>query len=515
MSKRLRNLLLTVGLLVVAGGALAAVLLLLPEPTPVESGSSDTSAVDISVKLIDKSKDADGNVIDAPIREIEITSPAGHFVVENDEQDGLRVAAYADFTPNTTKLSSLVTYLKSITATQQVKSGASETDLAGYGFGEETGTAVRVTYYDGTVYAFELGIESPGESGRYFRPAGEDRVYLVSTYLGTTVDTDPLAYISPTLITAPSVNSDDTAGSAVLRSMELTGNVRTQPVYFRQVIPEDGDALQHTGYVITTPRLCGMNDSLVQDIASKLSLTAAAVVYPHPTQEQIRECGLNEPHSVAQYDLAVSSTRAVSEDDPDQTETYYYNIQPHTVRLGKTDAGGNYYALVDDLDMIVTLMPSAVPWAEETYDTLVDPLLFMQMITDIQTISLTINGRTYDFQLTHDPDQDDRDLKMTVTCDGKTYSTPDMRILYQVLMNIRRSGPAAGPAADEQPTLTVELTPVSASGGRHVLAKLYKISGSLYLCRQANGEEYQVTARTVTHAMEQIENYLAGEKVIR
>ena len=147
-----------------------------------------------------------------------------------DEQAGLRVVAYADFTANTTKLSSLVTYLKSITATQLVKSGASEADLAGYGFGPETGTAVQVTYHDGTVYAFELGIESPGESGRYFREEGSDRVYLVSTYLGTTVDTGSLAYISPTLITAPAVNSDDTEGSAVLRNMELTGSMRTQKV---------------------------------------------------------------------------------------------------------------------------------------------------------------------------------------------------------------------------------------------------------------------------------------------
>ena len=512
MSKRLRNLILTaVALLVVVG--LLVLLLLLPENADPSSSGDPASTADTSVVLIDKSKDADGNAVQAPIRQIEIASPTAQFTVENDEEAGLRVTAYADFTADTTKLSSLVTYLKTITASRLVKSDVA--DLAGYGFTAEQATAVTVTYHDGTVYAFELGIESPGEAGRYFRQKDENDVYLVSTYLGTAVDEDPLSYIERSLIVAPSVNSDDTKGSAVLRDMELTGTLRPQAVAFRRVTDSDAAALQHTGYVITKPALRSMNDVVLQEISSIVSLTAASVVCPHPTAEQLAEYGLAEPFSVAQFNMAVSSTRTVAgEDDAETEEEYYYNVQPHTVRLGKKDADGNYYALVDELDMVVTLMPSAVPWAEQTYDTLVDPLLFMQMITDIQTITVTAEGQTHVFELTHRPDEDDRDLSLIVTCDGTTYSTPYMRKLYQVLMVIKRTGPATAPVPDTEPTLTVELTPIAGSEGKHILAKLYKLSGSQYLCVQENGDVYQVTARSVNAAIEQLNNYLACKEVI-
>lgn len=516
MSKRLRNLIITsVALLLVIG--LLVALLLLPDlggNTSASSSSNPASAVDTSVSLIDKSVDADGKTVEEPITRVEITPAEGEaFVVENDAEDGLRVAAYADFIADTTKLNNLVMRLKTISATRLVKEDAA--DVSVYKLDEENATAVTVTYYDGTQYAFYLGMSSPGEAGRYFRQVDSNDVYLVSAYLGSAVDTNPLNYISHTLITAPAVNTDDMSGAAMLRNMELSGTLRPQTVYFRKATENDSKALQQADYVITKPALRGMEDSIVQQIVEQTSLTAASIVCLHPTQEQIRQYGLEDPYSVAVFDLAVLSSKTETGEDGTQTAVpYYYNVQSHTVKLGGKDENGYYYALVDDLDMVVTLMPSAVLWAEQTYDTLVDPLLFMQMIADMRTISITTADGHYDFKLTHFPDETDGDLSMTVSCNDVIYSTPYMRKFYQVLMSIQRIGPATAEVPEgAAPALVVELTPIEGSQGQYVKAELYKMSGSVYLCRQANGDLYQVTARAVNHALEQLSNYLNGEPV--
>lgn len=504
MSKRTRSLLITaVALLAVIG--LLAVTLLLPEKA--QDAGSDPSSVpqQPSVTLIDKSADANGNKIERPIERIDIALPDETFSVQWNQTDGLRVTAYADLAPNAVKLGTLVASLATVTATRLVK--AEVQDMSVYGFDGQA-CAVSVTYHDGTVYAFELGAESPGEAGRYLREKDGNDVYLASAYFAATVTAPSTTYISPSLIKMPATGGE---GVAVLRNMELSGALRPQAISLRRALASDPKALRYTGYLITAPVVRGMEGTAAKEISSVLSLTAAAVVCPHPTAQQLQQYGLDDPFSVARYDLAVLVSKTSA--DGEQKEEYYHNAQSHTVRLGNKDDNGNYYALVDGIDMVVTLTPSAVPWAEATFDTLVDPQLFMEMITDVQRLSLTTAQGTFDFVLTHLPDETDRNKNLTVTCGGQSYGAADMRKLYQVLMKITRVGPAEGAVPEDDPVLTVELTPVAGSQGSHVKAQLYKISGSRYLCKQANGDTYQVTARTVDHALGQIENYLSGQAV--
>lgn len=512
MSKRVRTLILSAVALLAITGLLVA-LLLLPENTQnAGSGISSTPYEDLSVKLIDKSVDADGKKVEHPIERIDITMPDETFAVQKDADGEMQVAAYADFMPNTTKLNSLVTYLKTIKADRLVK--ADVQDMSVYGFGGETAVTVKVTYYDGTEYTFELGTDSPGEAGRYMREQGGDDVYLMASYFASTVTTPSLSYISHTLITAPTANSNDMSGTALLRNMELGGTLRPQKVLFRRVNEEDAEILQQSQYVLTTPELRPMEGEIVKAITQSTSLTAASVVCPHPTAQQLKEYGLDKPFSVAVFDLAVLSTQTTTQPDGSQLkEEYYYNVQSHTVRLGNKTAEGHYYALVDDIDMVVTLMPTAVAWAEQTYDTLIEPLLFLQKIADMKNIILTVNGTRYDFALTHYPDESDRNKSMSVAYNGQIYSTPDMRKLYQVLMSIRRIGPAQQQPTGE-PVLTVEMTPIEGSQGQPVKAELYKLGGAVYLCKQANGDIYQVAESTVSHAIEQLNNYLSGKPVI-
>ena len=90
-------------------------------------------------------------------------------------------------------------------------------------------------------------------------------------------------------------------------------------------------------------------------------------------------------------------------------------MREHTVILGKKDEDGNYYAMIDDYDVIYLVSPSSVPWAETTYNDIATTMLFSKMITDVKSVTVTVNGKQTVFELTHYPDAEERDDQMVVT----------------------------------------------------------------------------------------------------
>lgn len=70
MSKQLRTLLFA-GIGIVALGAILAVLLLLPNRTG-EGDTSSTASSDPSISLVDKSKDAQGEAVEKPVKKVTV-----------------------------------------------------------------------------------------------------------------------------------------------------------------------------------------------------------------------------------------------------------------------------------------------------------------------------------------------------------------------------------------------------------------------------------------------------------
>ena len=110
-----------------------------------------------------------------------------------------------------------------------------------------------------------------------------------------------------------------------------------------------------------------------------LSLYAIRAVKAHPTAAQLKEYGLDKPYSTAEITLcgAVLKVHRRRQDN-----RHFYNTTKHTVKLGKKDDEGNYYALVNDINAIYLVAPSSVPWAELKYDDIASEMLFLR---DIQT----------------------------------------------------------------------------------------------------------------------------------
>ena len=512
LSKRARTLLAVCAAVVVLAGALTTLLLL---PAPEDSASSGETSSTPAITVVDRSKDAEGETVENPVKSMTIQLESEEIAFITGEDGGLIVEQYKDLEPETYELSALASQTASITA---VKDYGAVENPADYGFDNPTAT-VSATYHDDSTFSFEIGSQTPLKDGYYLRETGGTNVYEVELYVAETFTVPSTDYIGTTLMTSPEVREDDDSGQAVLRDMELSGTVRAdKPFAFRMVTTEDTDFSLYT-YMMTSPYLRGCNSDKIQNLQSFTALTASSAVKAYPTEEDLAAYGLDEPYSVAELHTAVSTLV----DDPDASSTSsgeeaeqvtsFYNVAEHTIRVGDTDEDGNYYVMVDDIPVVYLVSSSSIStWVEAQYDDLADSLLFMRDITTVKNVSITIDGEKTTFDLTHYPDEEDRDDMMVVKSGDQTLDTASFRSLYQNLMGITRYGATESkPTGD--PDVTVEIVPMEGEGDT-IRVDLYQKDASLYTCVQDTGEYYEVKASLVTRIIENVPDYLAGEEIV-
>ncbi len=505
MRKQVRTLILiSITVLLLVGGLLS-LLFLLPEDE--EETSSETSS-EPTIDVVSKSTDDKGNTIDQPVKKIEVKNQKGSYeIIEKDNQ--LVVAGYEDLPVGTYEFESLTRLLSSLTATRKITA----TNISDFGLDKPRATAL-VTYHDDSVISFELGNDIAGDLSCYIRLNKEGPIYTVGSSFAEQLLKKPEAYIGTTLITAPATKTDQTDSTGtvdtpILKNMKLSGTVRKdKPFAFGINDSKDKDTVfANFVYITTSPYRKGTADSVSRMAQTVTTLTAVEAVKAHPTADQLKQYGLDNPHSVCDLTLAVQSP--VTTDG--ETDYTYYNSTKYSIKLGGKDENGNYYAMVDDYNAVFAVSSESVPWAEMQFGDAVNSLLFLRDITTVKSIQVTAKGKTNTFELTHLPDEEDNDKSMVVKVGGKTLSTPDFRSLYQVFMSIYRYGEAEKtPSGDAD--IVFALTPVKSNDVK-VIAKFYKKDASLYTCVMSDGDVFTVKASSIDQLYAQIENYLAGREV--
>jgi len=323
--------------------------------------------------------------------------------------------------------------------------------------------------------------------------------------------TDGMQWIGKTVIAPPAVNADDKEGAPQLLNMWLTGTCREKPIEIITDTDASYPGMTYVStYVIRAPYLRAVDSDYFTTVTPNMNyLVASGVAAVHPTVEQLEAFGLADPYSVAAFTLAVVSTSSA---DNGGTKTSHYNDRDHMVLLGKKTDNGDYYAMVDGYDLVYTVSPASVPWAEMQYIDVTSKLLFMKAITAADSVTVTADGQTKTFALAHHPEAEGRDNQMTVTSDGKTYSTPEFRILYQLMIGIMRVAEKEdGAVAQGDPVLKVEMT--FNDGTQPLSMAFYPMSSSRYLCVTADDEESAVSIKNAEDFLKQYQNYLNGDPV--
>lgn len=509
MTRRTRSLLYSIVALAVVGVLLAGVLLLLPE---TNGNTDDDPAVDESVVLFDKSEEKTVTLSSAVISFAE-----NSYTIERTNDKLYAVKGYEDLPLDHTLLSDAADSLLSITATRLVLE--TPENPADFGFGKtDSAVTVSATYSDDSSFAFEIGDLSPSGEGYYVREVGKTAIYLMDPTFCETITCEPKQYINRMPVTAPT--AEESTDTVVVRDVTLTGTVRPQTIYFQITeMPENPEEnMVISGYAIQKPYFHAVDSNSPLIAYSTFStLTASDVALLRPTAADLNTYGLSTPYSVCTVNLSLKrTTETKGEDGKTDTEISYHSTFTYTIKLGNTDKNGNYYGVVyaeDTLTPVVYLFEkSAVSaWVDAQYEDVADDMLYFQHITNLTSLSITNNGDTKTFSLAHSPDQEDSDKSLTVTANGKTYSTPDFRTLYASLLGLYRAG-----ATDETPTgtpiLTLQFTPMKQHGSATTV-RIYEYTTGYCIAIHNSGEKHLLNTKDVQKLQTNYQKFLAGENL--
>ncbi|MBP3435643.1 MAG: DUF4340 domain-containing protein [Clostridia bacterium] len=525
MSKRTRTLLISAIALAVLLALLFTVLLLPGATTGNGTGDETTAAattttIGFKPTTAASSTKPTGTVESkSNIHSVTVTTPDETFTVATNEKGYLRVKGHEDLEDfvNTAYYSYLIEELTDITALCMINSAPEHPE--DFGFDPEKGCTARldVTYTDGSTISFEVGDKAPSGEGYYFREGSSSAVYLVDNEFVDTVSQPSTSYLSMIPIAAPTATQTNSNDTAVVRDVLLSGTVRPDAISF-QVSPNPTNTGENaqimTGYYLTEPFYRNLKSGTdMLSVTTYSGFVASDIAMLRPTEADLATYGLDDPYSLCTVNLSIQKSTTTKDEDGNETTTLsFYNTFEYTVKLGNTvkDNEECRYAVVyhgDELvPMVYEVITSSLKWAEVQYDDLADPLLFFTYIDEVETFSLTLDGKTTVFELTHYPDKEDADETMKVVSNGKRYNTATFRDLYQSLIGIMRVESTTDKPAGS-PVLTVEVQ-VNTETSRDSWVKLYRYSAGKYLAEHDTGEIYLVGAKDVEETLKQCREFV-------
>lgn len=486
---------------------LAALIVLLVFVFPAQKDEPDDSpeTSDTTITILDKSKN-NNLVISSAVLNL-----SGNTTVEFvNQKDSLFVKGYEDLPVHEINMTDLTAALTVFAASQDI---GEIDDAAAFGFDQPTVTG-SVTYTDKSSYAFEIGAFTPDQTGYYFREQGTTHVYVVPTAVAATIMQRPMDYISTTVFTEPEADNSNETSEVVLRDMSLGGTVRQGNDFsFRMVTSEDSDIYLYYSYIITKPYTTGTNSSYSTELAAFTQLSANSVAAVRPTAAELRELGLDDPYSTADFTLAVRTTTATTDASGETVSiTKYSNLTTHSLRLARVSSD-YYYLMIDDVPIVYMVASTSLPFASLQFDDLASSTLFLEDITKIGSMTVSTPDQSTVFHLAHDENDTSSKTNLTVTADGKTYDTMDFRHLMQVFMDINRFSSLNKDIEGKPLKFSLSYTRVGETQPVFI-ANFYEMSGNLYAAIINGNERYQVRASVVENAIQQYRNYLNGDTVL-
>jgi len=491
------GILVTVITTVVLIAGIVLLIIFDPFSKPDTTTPDDPIAEDTTITLMDKSKK--NEVI---VQRVDIQNESGTYSILYDKNEDLfYLEGYADVLLSTAMSDQLQEYTAKLIAIEKIDDGHS---LKDYGLDKPT-SSVKVTFTDKSTTTIQVGNETPDKTGYYVSTDAAEGVYIFESDAVLLFTYSKTAFVDVTLISTPTVKSDDADGKALLKQVSYSGSAYPTPLVVRRSYQTDSEEMGLFSYIITKPYQRGTNDTVSSMLGTFTGLYAEQALVIKPTATEKKAMGFDDPLTVMEVVMAVETS-----DKENQDKIRYYNETVSTVTIGSMD-DNNYVVMVDGLDIIFLVEKSSLSaLAERTYENTVNPLLFAKNITDVSRISISIEDVTYDFALKHfDTENNDTSLKVTV--DGTTYPTDDFRELYTILMTLERYG-----SSNQKPTGTpvMSVKMYNTDGSLYMGAEYYSLDGSLCYVKTTEGETFTTRWHYVTHFTEQVKNYINGEKVM-
>lgn len=240
---------------------------------------------------------------------------------------------------------------------------------ADFGF-DKPRSVVTIDYNDNTKEIVTVGSDAPQQAGTYIKFGTGDAVFVADTDTISAFDYGITDLISRTVNDAAE-NTENNQASSV----KLSGTGFKKEI---DLVPNTNINYSET-FKMTAPAERLANEKESSLVAGGIrGLLADEVKMVNPSESQLKELGLDDPHA---HITAVYPDTAV-----DLIST-------------KPDDEGNVLLMASGKKVVYQLPASKVAWADTSYEKLCGEYICSPVMTKLSGISVKADGKTYDFKL--------------------------------------------------------------------------------------------------------------------
>lgn len=472
MKKKTWKPLLITAAVLVACGALALLLTLLPDSGGAEASATPTSSAsadETTIYLINENYYT-LDTIDVRFRD----NPDGNLTISaytEDEQRQFSVSpSVAGWTYNRDTLSSTAWNAVSITALAKVSDDPD--DLAYYGLDDPQYT-FKISFEDGKEYTLSIGGLTALEDSYYGMINDDPAVYAVAKYSVQKLAAAELSYRELNFFDT-SVYLDEEAGT-----YDANGDITYVRVYnknlgvdleFRQRTAAElaGDLpAGSTTWRMLRPIESECNDTNVEDslVDAIVPLSITSVVTDVAGEETLAEYGFDDP-------IEIWLERA------DGDSVHYY--------IGSYNSSGDCYVMVEGCNSVLYATGFVPSVLQTKYLDMMFKLLWIKNISDVTRIEYDLGGTKRLLSIIENYKDDGGNDVFYATLDGREITATNAKRLFTYALNLMIMGDLDEPLDVEGKTPDYSIAISLKNGERHTL-ELYALNERQFAA-SINGE---------------------------
>lgn len=433
MTKSVKAVIIAAAVLLVLGGVLLALVLTAPgdTQTPTESSVISGDAAGADPYIVDKDADA---VVSAKVKNSE-----GEFVftrqkrVVSETNESGEVTSKDEYYWTSGDLKSVpqndstvryfIANLASLPASSTVEENAE--DLEKYGLSDPQAT-VKLEFDDGTGIEMYLGIQNPADaSGIYFRTADSDTVKLVNYYAVSAALSDVKQFAELSMTDAyDTANGSNQLDSLVISRRDFETPVEIRYMYDIAALADDDDNIVTTfnTHRFVSPVTAEVDTTKGREVCYGVyGLTMDACEYLEQTDENMKKCGLDDPHTVVSFKYGGKEYELLIGNEIRE------EISGAAVSGGASISSvKGYYAIMEGVPGIYSLAKDSASWCTFKVEDLISHRPLSPYIYSVDSVEVTVPDGTYKFDI-------DGENK-TFSCGGKELLPDSFRDFYQTLI---------------------------------------------------------------------------------
>jgi len=427
-----------IGLAVLAGVVLVLTLTA-PDSGENTQDESTTTTADPALVLQPENK--------GEIKSIHVENANGEFTVKRTENSSGEkiwiVEGMEDVKESLwvqSSFESLVNSLMGMTARSVVEENPSDTEQ--YGLTDPLATAT-VNYENGESFTIFVGGNVVSGSASYIKTSDSDAVYSYYThYLSSIINNDPMSYINTAVMP-----SFDSSNAPDIKKITVTRKDWELPLILEALPePENEDSIQVYPYAFTSPYdvYLDLTDGSAF-LNSIFGLSANKAVYITPTEEQMKETGLDDPF--CQVDVLAINSNAENQSDKNTVFRLYIGnavteeVTDEESGVTSTEITGFYGISNQVRDVIYFFDADSLIWATMEPTKYMSKLFLMPYIYDLETVTyrdseseltVTVEGNAESNMITLNGEESDLSrfqsfYQYLVSCRGEEIYTDDAR----------------------------------------------------------------------------------------